>query len=154
MPICMFAHTGWQRGIKCRLPYVAISRTTLSTNQPLLIWLFCDRDMNFRVSTAGRRRRIGCLHLWVTFRKLATNYRALLREMTCKNKASHETLPCSVISVSMCMFAHRAMCKHIHKHMLRCGAMFAHIDVEHMLRCGTMFAHIHVCTYTCLHIYV
>jgi len=39
---------------------------------------------------------IGCLKLWVSFRKRATNYRALLREMTYKDKASYESsLPCS-----------------------------------------------------------
>jgi len=40
-------------------------------------------------------RSIGCQISWITFRKLANNYRALLRKMTCKDKASYESLlPC------------------------------------------------------------
>ena len=35
-----------------------------------------------------RVRPIGCLRLQVIFRKRATNYRALLRKMTYKDKAS------------------------------------------------------------------
>jgi len=39
---------------------------------------------------------IGCLKLQVIFRKRATNYRALLRKMTCQDKAPyHSTPPCS-----------------------------------------------------------
>jgi len=41
----------------------------------------------------GWRRCIACLELQVVFRKRATNYRALLRKMTCKNKACYESLP-------------------------------------------------------------
>ena len=43
--------------------------------------------------TTGWRRRIACLKLQVIFRKRATNYRALLRKMTCKNKAPYGSLP-------------------------------------------------------------
>jgi len=39
------------------------------------------------------RRRIGCLKLLVIFRKRATKYRALLRTMTCKDKASYDSTP-------------------------------------------------------------
>ena len=41
----------------------------------------------------GWRRPIGCLKLQVIFRKRATNDRALLRKMTCKDKASYESSP-------------------------------------------------------------
>ena len=41
----------------------------------------------------GWRRPIGCLKLQVIFRKRATNYRALLRKMTCKDKASYDSTP-------------------------------------------------------------
>jgi len=37
------------------------------------------------------RRCIGCLKLQVSFCKRATNYRALLRKITCKDKASYES---------------------------------------------------------------
>ena len=43
--------------------------------------------------TEGWRRLIGCLKLQVTFRKRATNCRAVLREMTLKDKASHNSKP-------------------------------------------------------------
>jgi hypothetical protein len=45
----------------------------------------------------GWRRPIGCLKLQVIFRKRATNYRALLRKMTCKDKASYESSPLSIL---------------------------------------------------------
>jgi len=50
----------------------------------------CTRDQF--VST-GLRRPIGSLKLHVIFRKRATNYRALLLEMTCKDKASNGSSP-------------------------------------------------------------
>jgi len=47
----------------------------------------------------GWRKSIGCLKLQVNFCKRATNYRALLRKMTYKDKASYaSTLPCTCIS--------------------------------------------------------
>jgi len=36
---------------------------------------------------------IGCLKLQVSFRKRATNFRALLRKETCKDKATYDSLP-------------------------------------------------------------
>jgi len=39
------------------------------------------------------RRPIRCLISWIAFLKLATNYRALLRKMTYKDKASSESSP-------------------------------------------------------------
>ena len=44
-------------------------------------------------TVTGWQRSIGCLKLQVTFRKRATNYRALLRKMTCKDKASYDSTP-------------------------------------------------------------
>ena len=41
----------------------------------------------------GWRRPIGCLELQLMFRKRASNYRALLRKMTCKDKASYGSSP-------------------------------------------------------------
>jgi len=41
------------------------------------------------ISSTEWRRPIGCLKLQVIFRKRATNYRALLRKMTCKDTASY-----------------------------------------------------------------
>ena len=41
----------------------------------------------------GWRRPIGCLKLQAIFRKRATNYRALLRKMTYRNKAFYDCSP-------------------------------------------------------------
>ena len=41
----------------------------------------------------GWRKPMGCLELQIILGKRATNYRALLREMTCKDKASYESTP-------------------------------------------------------------
>jgi len=46
----------------------------------------------YRMGT-GWRRPIGCLKLQVIFRKRATNYRALLWKMTCKDKAFYGSSP-------------------------------------------------------------
>jgi len=50
-------------------------------------------------SYKGWRRPIGCLKLQVIFCKRATNYRALLWKMTCKDKASYgSSPPCNVLA--------------------------------------------------------
>jgi len=41
----------------------------------------------------GWRRLIGCLKLQIIFHKRATSHRALLRKMTCKDKASYDSTP-------------------------------------------------------------
>ena len=49
----------------------------------------------------GWRRPIGCLKLQVIFRKRVTNYRARLREITSKDKASYDsTPPCSRVNLA------------------------------------------------------
>jgi len=46
----------------------------------------------------GWRRLVGCLKSQVIFRKRATNYRALFRNMTYEDKASYDsTPPCSTV---------------------------------------------------------
>ena len=47
----------------------------------------------FRHLSTGWRSPIGCLISCITFRKLATNYRALLWKMTYKDKASYDFTP-------------------------------------------------------------
>ena len=49
-------------------------------------------DFNWK-RTMEWRRLIGCLKLQVIFRQTATNYRARLRKMTYKDKASYESSP-------------------------------------------------------------
>jgi len=51
-------------------------------------WQFLTRRTH--AVDSGRRRCIGCLKLQVSFRKRATNFRALLRKMTYKDKASYD----------------------------------------------------------------
>jgi len=61
----------------------------------LHIWLLC------RSRATGWRRLIGCLKLQVIFRERATNYRAFLRKITCKDKASYgSSPPCTQIRVN------------------------------------------------------
>jgi len=51
----------------------------------------------------GWRRPSGCLKLQVIFRKRATNYRALLRKMTCEDQASYDSTPlCSELTLEEC----------------------------------------------------
>ena len=45
------------------------------------------------INHTGWRRPIWCFKLQVNFRKRATCYRALLQEMTCKDKASDDSTP-------------------------------------------------------------
>jgi len=52
-----------------------------------------DAGVDVHGDSTGRRRPIGCLESQVIFRKRATNYRALLRKMTYKDKASYGSSP-------------------------------------------------------------
>jgi len=47
----------------------------------------------YQISNTGWRRPKGCLESQVIFRKWATNYRALLRKMTYKDKVSYASSP-------------------------------------------------------------
>ena len=59
-------------------------------------------DISHSQFDTGWRRPIGCLISWITFRKLATNYRALLRKMTYKDKASYDsTPPCTTVTCDL-----------------------------------------------------
>ena len=89
-----------------------------------------------RVHT-GWRRPIRCLILWITFRKLATNYRALLRKMTQKDKASYESLP---------------PCKRgPHGHSLNLSYSNIYMHIHAFMYTPTIFMNIH--KYSHLHTY-
>ena len=60
---------------------------------------------------AGWRRPIGCLKLQVIFRKRATNYRALLRKMTYKDKGSYRSSPPCKWTVEMDFLTFRNFCQ-------------------------------------------
>jgi len=64
-------------------------------------------DIYFRHSKrndggTGWRKCIECLKLQIPFRKRATNFWGLLREMTCKDKASYASLPLFIV-ISVCI---------------------------------------------------
>jgi len=66
-------------------------------SQQIVVQQIVSQQILRDVRTTGRRRRIGCLISCITFRKLTTNNRDLLRKMTYKDIASYESLtPCSV----------------------------------------------------------
>ena len=50
------------------------------------------------IRATGWRRPIGCLISCITFRKLATNYRALVRKMTYIDRASYDSTPLCITS--------------------------------------------------------
>ena len=51
------------------------------------------RPRSHALPHTGWRRTTACLELQVIFRKRATNYRALLRKMTCKDEALYGSSP-------------------------------------------------------------
>jgi len=62
----------------------------------LVIWLVTNHTTIVPIiqcMIAKWPRPIGCLKLQVIFRKRANNYRALLRKMICKDKASYDSTP-------------------------------------------------------------
>ena len=59
----------------------------------IYIYSYCKRDLSALYIDTGWQRLIGCLKLQVIFRKRATNYRALLWEMTYEDKASYDSTP-------------------------------------------------------------
>jgi len=60
-------------------------------------------------------RCIGCLKLQVFFSKRATNYRALLRKMICKNKASCRRVFANLLcSYKVLVYMHEGFCVFIH----------------------------------------
>jgi len=77
-----------------------ILRSLLIVATPYVYWsvgVFVSLALNprstLRVCNAGWRRRRGCLISCITFRKLATDNRALLRKMKYKRYGTCESLP-------------------------------------------------------------
>jgi len=56
-------------------------------------------DLQVLDTHTGKLRCIGCLKLQVSFRKIATNYRALWRKIAYVDKASRATLPPCIAGV-------------------------------------------------------
>ena len=80
----------------------------------------------------GCRIPIGCLKLQVIFRKRATNYKALLRKMTYKHKASYgSSPPCTTFSIYILFI----------KYLAKMGSHHTHTHTH-------THTHIHTNTYT------
>ena len=70
------------------------SSMTVTYTRSYILFLHSHAPASLSPYTAtGWQRPIGCHKLQIIFRKRATNYRALLREMTCNDNASDESLP-------------------------------------------------------------
>ena len=74
----------------------------------LCIPLFLTRPLSSPLSLSLTlptvwQRLIGCLKMQVIFCKRATNYMALLWKMTCKDKASYDSTPLSILRTGALM---------------------------------------------------
>jgi len=109
-------------------PRSVASSSNRSTGWDLCAWIWVCISLRFcataRVWATGWRIIIGCLKLQVIFRKRATNYRALLRKMTCKDKASCGSSPpctgCECVSVW----------EHARTSLVRCGWVWVYVCVR------------------------
>ena len=71
----------------------------------------------------GWQRTKGCLKTQVIFRKRATNYKALLRKMTHRNKASYESSPLCIMEMTIEIPFQKALqCTATHCNALQCTA--------------------------------
>jgi len=70
-----------------------VSRTVFAVNPQCHGWMEEYTVLVSSTAITGWRRLIGCLKLQVISHKRATNYTALLRKMTCKDKASYDSTP-------------------------------------------------------------
>jgi len=73
--------TGWRRLLGCGMSF--------SAKQPLSLGHSC---LALKARGTGWRRITGCLKSQVIIHQRATNYRALLRKMTYKNKVSYDSM--------------------------------------------------------------
>jgi len=98
-----------------------------SNKWPVLcnIDLLCSSDLlwtPYRSQWAtGWRRPIGCLKLQVIFCKRYTNYRAVLRKMTCEGKASCASWP--PCSYSTTLWNHATHCNTLQHTATRCNTL-------------------------------
>ena len=86
-----------------------------------------------RFTCTGRRRCIGCLRLQVSFRKRATNYRALLQKTTYKDKASYGASPpcrsCHTYSMKKSCHTRKWAVSHLHVCNETCLIYMSHLQV-------------------------
>jgi len=100
-----------------------------------------------RICVTGWRRPIGCLKLQVIFRERAANYRALLRKITYKDKASYgSSLPCTTQCARYVTGSYVACLVHLGGHDLSvCGMTHAYVAwLMGIWHCTCLVAHPHV----------
>ena len=94
-----------------------------------------------------RQRRVGCLKLQVVFRKRATNYRALLQQITYKYKASYGSSPpctngymCALQCVAVCCSALQcvAVCCGVRCSVLQCVEVCSSVQQCAAVCCGEL----------------
>jgi len=91
------------------------------------------------------RRPIGCLKLQVSFRKIATNCRALLQEMTYADKAScGSSPPCTTYRLLQCVAVCRSVCGCCR--VLQCVAVCCSV-LQCVAVCCIPHTHLRICTY-------
>jgi len=112
----------------------------------------------------GWRRLIGSPKLQITFRKRATKYRALLREVTYKDKRSYESSPPSmcfcIYFVCICLYIFSSLAFFCF-FMRVCGFVCLYINIHghiHIYICiyiyeyvHMYFVHIHMCIHMRMH---
>jgi len=84
-PYMRYACTGWRRSVghqTCHELIPHMSRNHLIVTNPYM-----------RYACTGWRRCVGCLKGLVSFRKRATNFKALVLKMTYKDKAPYDATP-------------------------------------------------------------
>ena len=91
---------------------------------------FCSMyNLPWTFVATGWRRLIGSPKLQIIFHKRATNYRALLRKMTYKDKGSHESSPpCSHTTVSIYNVANSVYCSVLPR-VTVCGSVLQRVAV-------------------------
>ena len=92
------------------------------------------RPRSHALPHTGWRRTTACLELHVIFHKRATNYRALLRKMTCKDKALYGSSP----SFSQGNLTHES------------DVLISCIKEAHLY----IYVHIHLCKYIYISTYI
>ena len=73
--------------------YICVCMYTYAHNGSLCVYTLIYPSYVLLIINTGGRRCVGCLKLQVSFRKRATNNRALLRKITYKDTASYASSP-------------------------------------------------------------
>ena len=117
-------------------------------------YLYTYQCIHTEHQDTGQRRSIGCLRLQVMFRKRATNYRALLRKTTYKDKASYDFTPhCNNQDPQrMCIYIYMPMCIHKYTYIQK-ALKTAMRPLRYVQICINPYSYTctYLYTYTCIH---